>query len=155
MTRRKGGKRTSQESPIPPSTPPYEVVMTKTAENVYVEMYKRAKQAEEHGDFNSSHCAAFAMVRDAVKNFIPQNPIDRRYALSGDLSNIFRIRKGRMRICWIASSKQRKVCILFISETPRKAGDVHDPYVLFASMVMSGQYNHLFELLGVKPPSKL
>jgi len=126
--------------------------MTQSAEAVYVEMARRAKGAENRGDISNGHCTAFNMVRDTIKNFIPANPIDKRYALTGDLSNMFRIQKGRMRICWIASSKQRKVCILFISETLRKAGDVNDPYVLFAGMVMSGRYNEFFEMLGVKPP---
>jgi mRNA-degrading endonuclease RelE of RelBE toxin-antitoxin system len=95
------------------------------------------------------------MVRDALKNFIPRNPIDRRYALAGDLSNIFRLQKGRMRITWIASSRQRKVCILFVSETLRKAGDTNDPYAIFARLVMSGQYNEFFQMLGVKPPTRV
>jgi hypothetical protein len=153
----KGGKRGHRKGPtaVPPSVSPYNVLMTKSAEAVYAEMHKKAKEAEDRGDFGNAHCTAFNMVRDALRNFIPANPIDKRYALTGDLSNIFRLQKGRMRICWIASSRQRAVCILFISETLRKAGDANDPYVLFAGMVMSGQYNQVFEMLGVKPPVKV
>ena len=158
MAHKKRGKRGHQQEPssLPPSdVSPYEVFMVQTAEAIYAEMYRRAKEAEGRGDLGNAHCTAFNMVSDAIKNFIPRNPIDKRYALTGDLSNIFRLQKGRMRICWIASSKQRRLCILFISETLRKAGDAHDPYVLFAGMVMSGRFNEFFEMLGVKPPTKV
>lgn len=90
------------------------------------------------------------MVDEVLDRIIRQNPIDRRHALSGDLSNIFRFRKGRMRICWIASSARRQVVVLFISDTPRKEGDAYDPYELFGRRVLSGQFNAFFERLGVK-----
>lgn len=154
MVHRKGGKRKARAKAVPPSVSPYAVSMSKSAEAVYVEMYKRCKEAEHRGDLTNRHCTMFHMVRDAIKDFIPKNPLDKRYALTGDLSNIFRMHKGRMRICWIASSGTRRVCILFISETLRKAGDINDPYALFAGMVMSGQYNELFDMLGVKSPAK-
>lgn len=92
------------------------------------------------------------MVDEVLDRIIPHNPIDRRDALAGDLSNIYRFRKGRMRIYWIASSEQRLVVVLFISDTPRKQGDAYDPYQLFGRMVMSGQFDAFFAQLGVKLP---
>ncbi|PYV73665.1 MAG: hypothetical protein DMG97_10790, partial [Acidobacteria bacterium] len=99
------------------SSGPYKVDMTASAEAVYVALHKKAKDAETRGDYTSSHCTVFSMVRSALKEVIPTNPLNRLYALSGDLSNIFRIKKGRYRIAWIASSKLRRICILYISET--------------------------------------
>lgn len=76
-----------------------------------------------------------------------------QYALTGNLSNMFRIKKGRHRICWIASSQLRRICILYISESLRKDGDVNDPYKIFAQAVMSGQFNDMFAQLGVRMPN--
>ncbi|MGB2602437.1 MAG: type II toxin-antitoxin system YhaV family toxin [Candidatus Sulfotelmatobacter sp.] len=133
-----------------PSSLPYTVDMTATAEAVYVELHRKAKEAETHGDYSSTHITAFEMVKDAVKRIIPQDPINKKHALRGDMSNIFRLRKGRLRICWIASSKMRRVCILFISESLRKEGDASDPYIIFQNMIDSGTLDALFADFGVR-----
>jgi mRNA-degrading endonuclease RelE of RelBE toxin-antitoxin system len=104
---------------------------TKAASTVYSDLYNKNREAERKGEPTHSACTTFRMVQEAVKVIIPQNPIDRKYALSGSLANIFRIKKGRYRICWIASSQHRMIFILFISESLRKDGDVNDPYRLF------------------------
>ena len=135
------------------SSEPYKVDMTASAEAVYVALCKKAKEAEKRGDYSSSHCTVFNMVRSALRESIPSDPLNRLYALTGDLSNIFRIKKGRYRICWIASSKLRRICILYISETLRKEGDVNDPYRIFAQAVMSGQFNDIFAKYGVRMPN--
>jgi hypothetical protein len=128
----------------------FEVDMTETAIATYQGLYRQAKAAEKRGDYSSSHITAFEMVRDAVRRIIPADPLNKEHALRGDLSNIFRLKKGRMRICWIASSKIRRVCIMFISETVRKAGDAADPYVIFQSMVDSGKFDAIFHQFGVR-----
>jgi Toxin with endonuclease activity, of toxin-antitoxin system len=128
--------------------------MTDAAAHVYQELSRKSREAEDRGDAASAHCTAFRMVREAIKDVIPQSPVEKKFALAGDLSNIFRIKKGRMRICWVASSRLRKICVLFISESLRKEGDVNDPYVVFASLVMSGQFNTIFSELGVKIPKR-
>lgn len=126
--------------------------MTASAKAVYLDLHKKSKDAEDRGDATNAHCTAFRMVREAIKFVIPSAPTDKRYALAGDLSNIYRIKKGRMRICWVASSRLRRICVLFISESARKQGDVNDPYRVFANMVMSGQFNDVFGQLGVRVP---
>jgi mRNA-degrading endonuclease RelE of RelBE toxin-antitoxin system len=126
--------------------------MSASAEKVYKEFFRKSREAEQRGDLTSAHCTTFRMVQEAVKETIPRDPINRRFSLAGELSNIFRIKKGRLRICWIVSSKLRRVCILYISETLRKEGDVNDPYRVFANLVMSGQFNDIFSKLGVRVP---
>jgi mRNA-degrading endonuclease RelE of RelBE toxin-antitoxin system len=148
-------KRTGHKARKPievsaPSSFPYEVDMTATAEAVYVELYRKAKEAESQGNYSSTHVTTFEMIRDAVKRVIPNDPINKKHALRGDLSNIFRLRKGRLRICWIASSKMGRVCILFISETLRKEGDANDPYVILQTMVDSGTFDSLFADFGIR-----
>lgn len=129
---------------------PYEVDMTASAEAVYSELWRKAKEAESKGSYASAHCTTFNMVRDAIKRQIASDPLNKKYALRGDLSNLFRIRKGRLRICWIASSKMRRVCILFISESLRKEGDLNDPYVILQSMVDGGTFDSVFQQFGVR-----
>ena len=109
--------------------------------------------AQKRGDVNSAHCTTLRMVDDAL-DALAHDPIDKKYALSGSLSNIFRIKKGRMRICWLASSQKRKVTVLYISETPRKEGGARDPYKVFTNLVLSGQFDAVFDKLGVKRPTR-
>jgi len=152
----KGRKaRLDKESPQESSPVPYIVDMTATAESVYMDLARRAKSAEAAGDYASAHCTTFNMVREAVKRIIPNDPLNKKYALRGDLSNIFRLRKGRLRICWIASSKRGRVCILFIAQTLRKEGDANDPYVIFQGLLDSGMFDAVIAKYGVRVPSRL
>ena len=155
MTPRGKGKKRQSHKPegvqlVSLSLPLYEVDMTATAKAVYVDLYRKAKTAEQSGDYGNTHCSTFNMVKDAVHRLIPSDPLNRRHALREALSNVFRIRKGRMRICWIASSKLRRVLILYISETLRKEGDVHDPYVIFQNMMDRGLFDDVLQKFGVR-----
>jgi mRNA-degrading endonuclease RelE of RelBE toxin-antitoxin system len=124
--------------------------MTATAEGVYADLYHKCKTAEKLGHSESVHCTTFHMVQEAVKEIIPHDPINKRHALRGHLSNIFRLRKGRLRIIWIASSTMRRICILFISETLRKEGDQNDPYEVFQGQLEAGFFDQALQQLGVK-----
>ena len=130
----------------------YDVCLSASAERAYLRFVDLAEKAQRRGDLTNRHCTTLRMVDDALENVIPRDPFNRRYALSGALSNIFRIQKGRLRICWIGSSEYGRICILFISETLRKAGDVNDPYKLLTSLLMSGELDPWFEELGVRNP---
>lgn len=145
-------KRTKAERRM--SSLPYEVDMTATAEELYKRLARRSKNAEAVGDYVSAHCATFQMVRDAITRIIPSDPLNKSFALRGDLSNIFRIRKGRLRICWIASSQMRRVCILFISESLRKEGDMNDPYAIVKSLLGSGIFDEMIRKYKVRIPPK-
>jgi hypothetical protein len=150
MKERQKDKSLAKKGLSIPSRLPYEVDMTATAEAVYVQMARAAKAAEAAGDYANAHCTAFNMVRDAVKRIIPHDPLNKKYGLRGDLANIFRLRKGRMRICWIASSRMGRVCILFISESLRKEGDASDPYVIFQSLLDSGVFDQVMVKYGLR-----
>lgn len=128
--------------------------MIPSAEAVYAKLFKNMKDAEARGDTASSHHTKFRMVQDAIKNIIPRNPIDKSYGLSGPLSDYFRIKKGRMRICWAASSANRKVTILFISETMRKEGDANDPYEIFTKLALSGEFDKFIGKMGLPIPPR-
>jgi len=124
---------------------PYEIEMVPSAEAVYRKLFQNMQDAEARGEKSSSHHTTFRMVQEVIKTIIPRNPIDRSYGLSGPLSKYFRIKKGRMRICWAADSAARKATILFISETMRKEGDANDPYNIFTKRVMSGEFQKFLE----------
>jgi mRNA-degrading endonuclease RelE of RelBE toxin-antitoxin system len=144
--------RAGKAAAVAPSPAPYEVDMTASAEAVYKALFRRAQDAERRGDCSSAYLTTFNMVRDVVTRIIPGDPLNRSHALRGELANVFRLRKGQLRICWIASSKLRRVCILFISETLRKEGDANDPYVIFQKIVDAGQLDSIFAQFGVRRP---
>jgi mRNA-degrading endonuclease RelE of RelBE toxin-antitoxin system len=153
MPRRKGeagGKKPKDGT----SSLAYEIDMTEAAEEVYKKLARLSKTAEAAGDYVNAHCTTFHMVRDAITRIIPNEPHSKNHALRGDLANIFRLRKGRMRICWIASSRMRRVCILFISESLRKEGDTNDPYEIFKSLLDSGIFDGVIRKYGVRIPTK-
>jgi mRNA-degrading endonuclease RelE of RelBE toxin-antitoxin system len=133
-----------------PASPalPYGVEFSATAAAVYRSLHRKMKDAEARGDMASSHHTKFRMVEEVIKKVIPSDPLNKKYGLSGPLSRFFRIKKGPHRICWAASSEKRVVCILFISETLRKEGDINDPYNIFTKLVMSGEYNDILGRLG-------
>ena len=135
-----------------PSSLPYTIEMTASAEAVYTDLYRNAKAPGVSGHTGSAHTTTFNMVHEAIKMIISNDPLNKRYALRGKLSNIFRLRKGRLRICWIASSQMRRICILFIAQTLRKEGDSNDPYVIFQNLLESGQFDEVMQKLRVKMP---
>jgi mRNA-degrading endonuclease RelE of RelBE toxin-antitoxin system len=86
----------------------------------------------------------------ATRKLIPHDPFARERGLAGFLSGIYRIKKGRLRICYIADSKSRKITVLYISDTPRKQGDSHDPYRVLTKFGKTGKFNNLFNKPGGK-----
>jgi hypothetical protein len=131
---------------------PYDVELTAVAEQTYIRIYRDAQGCIREGDFGNSKVTLLKQVDEAIDKLIPHDPLNPQRALRGPLSNIFRVSKGRMRICYIASSQHRKIAILYISETPRKAGDINDPYSVFTRLVMSGKFDEIFTRLGVRRP---
>jgi mRNA-degrading endonuclease RelE of RelBE toxin-antitoxin system len=113
----------------------------------------------DSGDTSNAKVKLLRAVDDAIDNIIPHDPFSLGNALSGSLSNIFRAKKGRMRIYYAASSKDRRIVILYISESLRKAGDAHDPYSVFARLVLQGRFDEVFASLGIRknlqPPTQM
>jgi mRNA-degrading endonuclease RelE of RelBE toxin-antitoxin system len=134
----------------------YSVELTPTAEKLYRKMHEDAQVCIGSGDTSNARVKLLRAVDDAIDHIIPHDPFSIGNALSGSLSNIFRAKKGRLRIYYAASSKEHRIVILYISETLRKAGDAHDPYSVFARLVLQGKFNEVFASLGVRkdlPPA--
>jgi hypothetical protein len=153
--RRKRSRQAEEAKNPVPASAAYDVRMSKAAEHAYTAYYDRAEAAKTRGDLASSHITSLNMIDEVIEKVIPRDPFNRRFALTGKLSNIFRMQKGRLRICWIGSSTRRRIYVLFISETLRKAGDVNDPYRLLTNMVLSGEFDALFQELGLKSPRSI
>jgi mRNA-degrading endonuclease RelE of RelBE toxin-antitoxin system len=132
----------------------FDVQLTPTAQKSYEEIHADAQACITSGDQTNAKVTTLRMVDDAIDNIIPHDPFSTANALSGPLSNIFRIKKGRLRIYYAASSKQRRIVILYISQTLRKQGDVNDPYSIFTRLVMTGRFKEVFTSLGVRIPPK-
>ncbi len=132
----------------------FDVQLTPTAQKIYEEMHADAQACIASGDHTNAKVTVLRMVDDAIDNIIPHDPFSTANALSGPLSNIFRVKKGRLRIYYAASSKQKKIVVLYISQTLRKAGDVNDPYSIFTRLVMTGRFNEVFSRLGVRIPPR-
>lgn len=129
----------------------YSIELTETAERTYRNLWQEARRCRERGDGSGAKVTLFEMVDEAVNRIIPADPLNRSRALSSSpLSNIFRVKKGRLRICYVVSSLQRRIVILYISETPRKEGDVYDPYAVFSQLVESGEFDKVFAELGIR-----
>jgi mRNA-degrading endonuclease RelE of RelBE toxin-antitoxin system len=132
----------------------YRVELTPTAQKTYEEIHAEAQACIKAGDGSNAKVTTLRMVDDAIDNIIPHDPLATRNALSGPLSNMFRVKKGRLRIYYVVSSKDRNVVILFISQTLRKSGDVNDPYSIFTRLVMTGRFDQVFARLNVRIPPR-
>lgn len=143
MARRRGNQRPKGPSnalqvSIPARPAPYKVSLTEPAERMYRELRRRSLEAEARGDHSNQHCTSFRMVDEAIRTLIPADPTNRKYALHKPLDELFRIAKGRTRIAWAVDTEHREVLIVFISDEPRKEGDVRDPYAVLTNMVKQG-----------------
>src|SRR6266436_2458975 len=107
---------------------PHTIELTPTAQKAYEEMHADAQGCIAAGDPSNAKITLMRMVDDAIDNIIPHDPFSTSKALTGPLSNIFRVKKGRLRIYYAGSSKEKRIVVLYISQTLRKAGDVNDPY---------------------------
>ena len=132
----------------------YEVELTARAEARLRRIHEDCQKCLDAGDDSNAKVKLFRMVEEMLTKIIPHDPFNPSRALSGRLSNFFRIKKGRIRVCYIGSSEHKKIMILYISETPRKEGDVNDPYALFTKLVMSGKFDDAIANLGIKPPDR-
>jgi len=132
----------------------YTVELTPTAEKIYQKMHDDAQACIRVGESSNAKLTMLRMVDEAIDKIIPHDPFSVGNALSGPLSNVFRVSKGRLRIYYAASSKERKIVILYISETLRKEGDARDPYSIFTRMVLSGRFDEVFNKLGVRVPPR-
>lgn len=128
----------------------YVVKLTKHARRAYEKFLEEAEACRKRADHSNARVKRLRLIDEAIERIIPAGPFDHDRALGFPLSNIFRIKKGRMRICYVGSSEQREIRVLYISETPRKGKDNQDPYAIFTRLVESGIYDEVFDELGIR-----
>lgn len=132
----------------------YTVELTETAAKVYRKVSREARAGLAAGDTTNAKVMQLRILDEVLDKIIPHAPLDPSRALSGSLSNIFRVKKGRLRVCYIGSSKERRIVVLFIADTPRKEGHRSDPYSVFDKLVQSGVFDEFFEDLGLPPRNR-
>jgi len=130
------------------------VFLSTAAESAYEGFYSRAATSRDRGETTSHHLTALNMIDEVIAKTIPQDPFNIKYALQGDLSGIFRMKKGRLGICWMGRPNHKAIFVVFISETLRKDEDVNAPYRLVTRMMMSGECDEVLEALGLAPISR-
>ena len=130
------------------------VRLSSGAEQVYEKIMREAAAALDKGETSHPKVKLLRIVDDCLNNKIPHDPFSSERALRGPLAKLFRVKKGRLRICYAASSKAQEIFVLYIAETLRKDGDANDPYAIFTSLVMSGRFDSIFEQLGLKRPAR-
>lgn len=126
----------------------YTVELTEIAAKVYHKISREAQARLAAGDTTNAKVKQIRILDEVLDKIIPHAPFDPSRALSGSLSNIFRVKKGRLRVCYAGASRQRRIVVLFIADTPRKQGDRSDPYSVFEKLVRSGAFDEFFEDLG-------
>ena len=132
----------------------YTIELSRTAKQTYVRVFREAQARIKAGDNSNAKVKHFRMLEEVLDRLIPHRPFDPNRALSGPLSRIFRVKKGRFRICYIGSSKQRRITVLYISDSMRKEGHATDPCSILTKLVSSGEFDTLFDQLGVKRPKR-
>ena len=132
-------------------SPGYEVQLSEVAQKTYERMWSAARACLDRGDEANAHVKQFRILEDALDNIIPHNPLSPERRLSGALSGIYRVKKGRMRICYIADAAAKIIRIIYISDTPRKAGDSNDPYSILTKLIDS-RNDDILDQLGVTQP---
>lgn len=130
----------------------YTVELTPTAEKVYHRAFEEAQQCVRRGDATNARVKHFRIIQEALETIIPHDPFNPKRALSGSLTNIFRVKKGRIRICYIGSSMRKRIVVLYIADTPRKAGDRNDPYAILERILRAGDCDSIFDALGIPAP---
>lgn len=132
----------------------YSVLLASAAEAAYAKLHEEAEAAISRGNTSHPKVKLLRMVDECLDKLIPHEPLNPSRALAGVLANVYRMKKGRLRICYVVSPSERQITVLFISETPRKEGDKNDPYKIFTHMVMSGEFDPVFEKIGLKKPER-
>ena len=133
----------------------FTVELTPTAERVYKRAFKEAQECVKRGDATNAKVKHFRIIQEALDTIIPHDPFQAKRALSGTLAKIYRVKKGRIRICYIGRSDQKRIIVIYISDTPRKEGDINDPYAVLSKILRSGDCNTFFDELGIPFPKKL
>lgn len=92
-------------------------------------------------------------VREVLDDWLtdPELALAHKHALTDDLKNVFRIAFGaRMRLFYLVSSRRRRVVVLLIGY--RKDGDKNDAYEVLRRRIKAGEFDAIFEELGVEKP---
>jgi hypothetical protein len=136
------------------AAPETDLLLTPEAETAYLRFYERADVARQQGDTSSQHCMTLNVINEVLEKLIARDPFNKEFALSGSLSDLYRVTRGSLRISWIASSVNGRVFVVSIVEMPT-TGNATTPYEILTRLVLSGKADQLFQELELPSPRAL
>ncbi len=128
-----------------------QIQLTATAETEYTHFCDEAESCISKGDDCNPKVKLFRTLDEALTKTIPSDPFNRKMALSGPLSSIFRFSLEDLRVCYLGQGQESRIIVLYICQA---SGEEDDSYATFAYMVMSGKFDAAFASLGLKPPDR-
>jgi mRNA-degrading endonuclease RelE of RelBE toxin-antitoxin system len=100
----------------------------------------------------AQRAALYDGVANLIKTVIAESDLALlpKNRLSGELAGVLRIKKGRFRLFYLASTEKAAAVVLFIGY--RKEGDKHDAYVEFERHLKRGAFDQQVAELGLPKP---
>jgi hypothetical protein len=104
------------------------------------------------GAQSAQQAAPYETVADVIRTIVanPELAFMPKHALRSPLAGVFRIKKGRFRLFFIASREKQAAIVLFLGY--RKEGDKRDAYSEFERHLRRGAFDPQFVELGMKRP---
>jgi len=128
------------------------VHLTPTAQASYEKIANDAEPFIQDGDELHTKVQKLRWLDRAIDVTIPSDPFNPNRALAEPLSSIFIVSEGSLRIPYTGSIKdKRAVVVLCICDSPRNPLSLRDPVTIFTNMTLTGAFDEIFRLLGVKP----
>ena len=125
----------------------WEVRHSPLAATALAEM-KAAAEGAPAGSPATAYDAVAKLIKEVISD--PRLAIRRNHMLKGTLANVLRVKTGRLRIFFLASSARERAVVLWIGY--RKEGDRKDAYTEFERLLRAGTFDQQFAELGVAKP---
>lgn len=116
--------------------PAVTIHLTASAKSAYLDLRRRAREAEDNNDPRNPDIAAFQFVDDLIRNEIPKNPTNKKFVLHGPLREMFRVVNGRVRVLWAVHGGI--VVVVFVSNTPCKDADDQHKLAIWNALQKAG-----------------
>jgi len=104
---------------------------------------------------HSARAALYQAIKKCLTELLTseRHALNKKHALRKELAGVFRRRLGgRYRLFYIVSSQHKRVIVLFIGY--RKEGGRDDAYEVARKRILGGEFDGLFDELGVKRPGR-
>ena len=101
-----------------------------------------------HGAPATLYRSVLRLVTDIISD--PVHAFDLKYRLRPPLGSVFRVKAGRLRVFFLASSTHQRSIVLAVGF--RKEGDKRDAYTELERWISRGDFDPQFAELGISRP---